>query len=135
MTTSLLTSNPVLSLMLAEVDEHLTEAVRCNASSVERGWKEAATYSVGGYALSGRTLLIAILTDGGSAMCQARSITPVFPKTASIVGLAAQADQAECSDAAEKLRELAASVAGPDNITVRDAIDALLDARSIIQNA
>ena len=135
MTTSLLTANPVLSLMLAEVDEHLAEAVRCNASSVERGWKEDATYSVAGYALPGRALLIAILTDGGVAACKARSIETVFRKTASLTGLAAQADSADCSNAAEKLRELAATVEGPDNITVREAINALLDARSIIQSA
>lgn len=124
-----------LGLMLSEIDEHIRKAATCEQESLERGWKEGSAYSLAGYHLPGRALLLAILSDGGEAMVAKRGLTTLTESAKSVQGLAKQAEAHGMPEAAEKLRALASSIEGPDNIKVADAIDVLLDARCIIQAA
>ena len=124
-----------IGLMLEEIDRRLAEAYACQKTSVERGWKEGATYSIAGHHLPGRALLVAIIGEGGEAMVQRRELKTCPQATKDIKGLAKWAEATEMTEAAGKLREIAGEIEGPDNITVDGAIDALLDARSVLQQA
>jgi hypothetical protein len=124
-----------IGLILAEVDEHLARANACEKASLERGWTKGSTYSIAGSHIPGRALLVAIIGEGGEAMCVRRELKQTPQGTKAIQGLAQQMEKLEKIDAAEELRALVVEIEGPDNINVQDAIDALLDARLIIQKA
>ena len=124
-----------IGLILAEVDEHLARANACEQSSLDRGWTKGSTYSIAGSHIPGRALLVAIIGEGGEAMCVRRELKQTPAQTKAIQGLTQQMEKLEKIDAAAELRALAEEIEGPDNITVQDAIDALLDARSIVQKA
>lgn len=124
-----------ISLMLEETERHLRDANACQKTSRERGWTEGATYSLAGYHLPGRALLVAIIGEGGHAMAKKRNLAHCPQKTLEIEGFAAWAERAGLEDEAAMLRDLAEKIEGPDNITVSDAVDALLDVRSILQHA
>lgn len=124
-----------IGLILAEIDEHLARANACEQSSLGRGWTKGSTYSIAGSHIPGRALLVAIIGEGGEAMCQRRSLAQTPASTKAIQGLAQQMEKFEKTEAAAQLRALVEEIEGPDNISVQDAIDALLDARSIVQKA
>jgi hypothetical protein len=124
-----------IGLILAEVDEHLARAHACEKSSLERGWTKGSTYSIAGSHIPGRALLVAIIGEGGEAMCVRRELAQTPRQTKAIQGLAKQMEKLEKPQAAHSLRALVEEIEGPDNISVQDAIDALLDARTIIQTA
>jgi hypothetical protein len=124
-----------IGLILAEVDEHLARANACEKSSLERGWTKGSTYSIAGSHIPGRALLVAIIGEGGEAMCNRRELKQTPQATKAIQGLAQQMEKLEKIEVAAELRALAEEIEGPDNINVQDAIDTLLDARSIIQRA